>query len=348
MIEVTGTAQLQAWQEGLMPPVEEVRPGLWSIPVPLPRNPLRYVLVYVLECTGGVALVDAGWNTDEAWAALTAGLDRVGVTLDLVRAVLVTHIHPDHYGLAGRIREASGAWVGLHPADAAALPGRYGDVDTLLERMGAFLRACGVPDGDLGELNAASMGIRQFVELTEPDRLLEDGDRVPLGGRELRAVWTPGHSPGHLCFHDPRDRLLLAGDHVLPRISPNISLHAQQRESPLADFLEALLRVRALDVDEVLPAHEYRFRNLVSRVDSLVEHHRRRLDEIAAMVTARPGITCWDLTVRLPWSRPWEEIAPFMRRAANGETLAHLVVLLAEGRVSRSGADPWRWGPPAT
>jgi glyoxylase-like metal-dependent hydrolase (beta-lactamase superfamily II) len=347
VIEVTGAAQLQAWRDGVMPPVEEVRPGLWSIPVPLPRNPLRYVLVYVIECTGGVALVDAGWNTEEAWTTLCAGLEQVGASMNQVRAVLVTHIHPDHYGLAGRIREASGAWVGLHPADAAVLPGRYEDVDELLVHMGTLLRACGVPDVELAELSGASMSIRQFVTLTKPDRLIDDGDLVPLGGRELRAVWTPGHSPGHLCFYDPGERLRLAGDHVLPRISPNISVHAQQRPNPLAEFLEALQKVRALDVDEVLPAHEYRFRNLASRVDDLLAHHAERLRAIEVMVAASPGISCWDLTVALPWSRPWADIPPFMRRAANGETLAHLMVLLSAGRVARHGGEPWRWEPPA-
>ena len=347
MIEVTGTTQLQAWRDGVMPPVEQVRPGLWSIPVPLPRNPLRYVLVYALECDDGIALVDAGWNTEEAWGALLAGLETIGAGLDQVRAVLVTHIHPDHYGLAGRIREASGAWVGLHPADAAVLPGRYEDVDELLGSMGVFLRNCGVPDLEAGELSSASMAIRQFVIVTKPDRLLDDGDQVQLGGRELRAVWTPGHSPGHLCFYDARERLLLAGDHVLPRISPNISVHAQQRPNPLAEFLFALKRVRSLEVDEVLPAHEYRFRNLASRVDELLAHHKERLARIETMVAESPGITCWDLTVALPWSRPWADIPLFMRRAANGETLAHLMVLLASGRVARHGAEPWRWEPPA-
>src|SRR5439155_9276453 len=80
-----------------LPPVERVRPGLWSVPVPLPNNSLRYVLVYVFETDAGVYLVDAGWNTEDAFAALEAGLDVVGATIADVRGVLVTNIHPDHY-----------------------------------------------------------------------------------------------------------------------------------------------------------------------------------------------------------------------------------------------------------
>src|SRR5207247_3586797 len=102
-----------------LPPVERVRPGLWSIPVPIPNNPLRYVLVYAFETDRGPYLVDAGWNTDDAFDVLCKGLGQAGFDIAAVQGVLVNPTHPDHYGLRGRIRESSGAWVSLHPADAA-------------------------------------------------------------------------------------------------------------------------------------------------------------------------------------------------------------------------------------
>jgi glyoxylase-like metal-dependent hydrolase (beta-lactamase superfamily II) len=86
---------------GGLPAVEEVRPGLWSLPVPIPAVPLGYVLCYAFEVTGGVVLVDPGWNASESLRALEAGLGVLGARLADVRGVLVTHIHPDHYGLAG-------------------------------------------------------------------------------------------------------------------------------------------------------------------------------------------------------------------------------------------------------
>ena len=139
MVVVTGVLQKEAWDRDVMPPVEQVRPGLWSIPVPIPDNPLRYVLVYAFELDNGVAIVDAGWNTEDAWTALNNGLDEAGGSINDVRAVLVTHIHPDHYGLAGRVREESGAWIGLHPDDAEMLQARYIETDDLLARMREFL-----------------------------------------------------------------------------------------------------------------------------------------------------------------------------------------------------------------
>jgi glyoxylase-like metal-dependent hydrolase (beta-lactamase superfamily II) len=340
---VTGTVQKEAWDQKVMPPVEKVRPGLWSIPVPIPNNPLRYVSVYLLELENGVALVDAGWPTDDAWEALTTGLAEAGGSVSDVQGVVVTHLHPDHYGLAGRVREASGAWVGLHPADANLIKTRYDDTDGLLERMRDLLSMSGVPADKLPDLQLASMEIKSTLHVTLPDVLIEDEQKLDLPGWDFRAIWTPGHSPGHICLFSDDHNILLSGDHVLPRITPNISFHSQQFANPLGDYLESLAKVRALHPEEVLPAHEYRFAGLEERVDQLIGHHTERLAEIEAILRRQPGTTCWDITLELPWSRPWDEIPDYMQRAANGETLAHLVLLERRGDILREQTIPARF-----
>jgi glyoxylase-like metal-dependent hydrolase (beta-lactamase superfamily II) len=344
-VTAASTEQRTAWQDGVLPPVERVRPGLWSIPVPIPVNPLRYVLVYALEIDSGVAIIDAGWNTDEAYDGLASGLRVAGYEMTDVKAVLVTHIHPDHYGLAGRVREVSGAWIGLHPADARLVHDRYDDsaIEALVERERGLLLRCGVPELTAEELAGASMMIRHMVAMAMPDRLIEDGERLGLPGWDLRAIWTPGHSPGHLCFAEPERRLLFSGDHVLAKITPMVAVHPQSAANPLADYLDALRAVGKLDVDEVLPAHEFRFLELADRVDYVIGHHEERLDEVRRTVAEAGGATCWDVATRLTWSRPWETIPSYMRRAANNETLAHLVWLEVRGLVSRTTGEPDRW-----
>jgi glyoxylase-like metal-dependent hydrolase (beta-lactamase superfamily II) len=325
-----------------LPPVERLRPGLTVVPVPLPNNSLRYVFVYVFESDKGVYLVDAGWNTDEAYAALEAGLATAGYTMADVRGVMVTHIHPDHYGLAGRVREASGAWISLHPADARLIQDRYVEPTDLLERVGAMLRRMGAPADEVSVLTSAAMPVRGLVDPVLPDVLLEDGARPDVPGWDLSAIWTPGHTPGHLCFWEPANEVLLTGDHVLPRITPIIAFNPQAGVDPLGDFLAALDKLDAYEPREVLPAHEYRFFDLHARIEELRHHHAQRLREVMEAI-AGGRTTAWTIAEHLVWSRPWDEIEGWNRRAAVGETMAHLVTLIRRGAVVEIEGEPVRW-----
>jgi glyoxylase-like metal-dependent hydrolase (beta-lactamase superfamily II) len=284
-IEITGELQHRAWLARTLPPVEQLRTDLWSIPVPIPNNPLRYVSAYVFAGRGGLTLIDTGWDTAEAWDALSKGLEGIGGSVADVRGVLVTHMHFDHIGLAGRVRQASGAWIAL------------------------------------------------------PDRILVDGDLVDVPEWSLRAVHTPGHTPGHLCFADERTGLFFAGDHLLPRISPNISAERLGPPDPLGDFIHSLRAIRDRQVSEVLPAHEWRFKGLAVRVDQLISHHERRLVELLQAVRSHPGSVPWDLAGYLTWSRPWEQYGGHMRIFAVSETTAHLWHLVARGQIDRSNTD---------
>jgi glyoxylase-like metal-dependent hydrolase (beta-lactamase superfamily II) len=336
------TDQNRQEPEPPLPPVERVRPGLWSIPVPIPNNPLRYVLVYAFETDRGPYLVDAGWNTDDAYQTLVSGLAEAGFQIGDVQGVLVTHIHPDHYGLAGRIREASGAWVGLHPADAALIEDRYDEPEDLIAKMGAMLRRDGAPEDEIATLQNASMPVRSWVWAAVPDILVEDGDRPEIPGWDLTAIWTPGHSPGHICVYEGTNKLMLSGDHVLPRITPNISFHPQAGPDPLGDFLASLDKVAAYDTVEALPAHEHRFADLPGRVAELKSHHQARFEEVVQAIRSG-STTAWDIASHMTWSRPWEQIQGWMRRAAAGETLAHLRYLQKRGVLDEQEGEPSTW-----
>jgi len=324
-----------------LPPVEPVRPGLWSIPVPLPI-PLRYVLVYAFETDRGVYIVDAGWNTDEAFDALDTGLQAAGFSAADVRGVMVTHIHPDHYGLAGRLRDHSDAWIALHPADAALVHDRYEEPGDLLTRMGIMLRRFGAPEEELEALRDASMPARPFVDFATPDVLMEDGDRPDMPGWDLTAVWTPGHSPGHLCFWEPGNKLMLTGDCVLPRITPNINLNAQSGDDPLGDYLTSLERLATFDAEEALPAHEWRYDDHRGRLQQIREHHELRFREIVAAIEAGHE-TAWSVAPHMDWSKPWDAIDPLMKRMAVGEAAAHLRALARRGVLDEIDGEAIRW-----
>ncbi|MCU1607823.1 MAG: Beta-lactamase-like Metallo-hydrolase [Modestobacter sp.] len=343
-MEITGTAQHEAWQDKTLPPVEQLRGDLWSIPVPIPHNPLRYVSVYAFAVPGGVSLIDTGWESDAGWAALTDGLASIGASVADVRGVLVTHLHFDHLGLAARVREASGAWVAMHPADAELVAGMQGqDPAAAVAAEVDFLVGLGADRAEATADVGPPENMTRFLRMAVPDRLLHDGDLADLPGWALRAVHTPGHTPGHLCFSEERTGLFFSGDHVLPRISPNISTGAQSGADPLRSFLASLAAVRGRTPAEVLPAHEWRFTGLAERVDQLTAHHEHRLAELLAAVRDHPHSTPWDLAAFLTWSRPWSSYERRMRIFAVTETDAHLRLLASRGLVVPRGTTVPTW-----
>ncbi len=338
--DVTGTRQLEAWRQRVMPPVEKLAGDLWSIPVPIPNNPLRYVSSYAFGADSGLVLLDTGWDADESWQALVAGLESIGASPRDVRGVLVSHMHFDHVGLAARVRAASGAWVAMHPADRDVLAdGRFSDPEIAVAQETAFLLMLGAPASEAAEAVGPAAGYMRFSQIAAPDRELCDGDLADVPGWRLRAVHTPGHTPGHLCFVDEISQRLFAGDHILPRITPNISLFPTGEAEPLAEYLASLAKVRDLKVDEIMPAHEWRFRGLAERADGIAAHHERRLAELLAAIATHPGETSWFLAGQLTWSRSWDQYSGRMRITAVTETAAHVLELVRRGLVTASVGD---------
>ncbi|QMU80113.1 MBL fold metallo-hydrolase [Streptacidiphilus sp. PB12-B1b] len=324
---------------------------MWSIPVPIPDNPLRYTLVYALETRRGPVLVDTGWDDPGGRTALADGLGAAGFTPADVHGMLVTHHHPDHHGLSGHVREESGAWIAMHGAEAAVVraigsipAARWGD------RMAHSMRGAGVPEEHLRALRGlgGSPG-RTGVALAGalPDRELVHGESAGVPGREVRVLWTPGHTPGHVCLYldEPgHPSRLLSGDHLLPTISPVVSLYPEnpgdEPTDPLGDYLDSLERIAALAPEEVLPAHQYRFTDAPARVRALLDHHADRLAELHAQLKHGP-LTLWQAAQGMHWNRPWEELGFLARHLALSEAAAHLRRLVKTGLAEEvPGTDP--------
>jgi glyoxylase-like metal-dependent hydrolase (beta-lactamase superfamily II) len=313
----------------------EVAPGVHRISVPLPFPP-REVAAWVIEGDDGHVLVDTGIDTPPARGALRDAAGEIGVTRDSLRNVVLTHAHIDHYGLAGPVREWSGARVSIHEREEA-LATRWvkGWKDDRAAVEESF-RMSGIPRELADALLAASDRIHVRYQHYPPDILLS-GDVGPLpGGGGWEWILTPGHSPGHVTVYHPDTRVLIVGDHVLPRISPNIGADLYA-ENPLADYLQSLARLRELPVDLVLPSHGEPFEDLAGRIDWLAAHHEERTAQTLDALD-RPR-TAFDVTLRLFPDLPPDNFLHALREAR-----AHLMYLQGLGAVERDvreGLEVW-------
>lgn len=317
----------------------QVMDGLYQLRVPIPNNPLGWVLPYLIEGRDGWTLVDSGWNVPEAFDALEQQLNDAGVGFKNLKTLLVTHIHPDHYGLAGQVKERSGATVIIHQRERDLIRSRYMNPSQLLATMGDWLTMQGVPKDAMQDLKTSAMPVRAYVDPVLPDEVVWGGERLEIGRFTFEVWWTPGHSPGHICFLERDKKFILTGDHVLPTITPNISLHPQQQGNPLGDYIASLRRLEEIDVDDVLPAHEYSFKDLKARLREIEEHHKQRLDEMLQVIGRSPR-TAYEVASKVKWvTGDFSTFSSWMQRAALGETIAHLDYLVLEEQLTKYMED---------
>ncbi|MFC2066397.1 MBL fold metallo-hydrolase [Chloroflexota bacterium] len=318
----------------------EVTPGIYRLKLPLPPHiTLGYINAYLIQGNSGYLLVDTCWDTNEAFDSLERQLVEIDVSVKDISQIVVTHIHPDHYGLVGRIKGLSHAEFALHHLEKDAIESRYITMNDLLQQMAQWLHCNGVPPDELGNLQTASVGLAKYVKPTFPDIVLRGGETISSGDFAFQVLWTPGHSPGHICLYEPTIKILLSGDHILPTISPNVGLHPQSGGNPLGAYIDSLNMLKQLDIELILPGHENPFTGLKTRIDELFQHHNQRNTEILAIMETEPK-TAYQIAKGMTWSSDsvgagWQNLAEWDKRLAVLETIAHLEAMRADCRADR-------------
>jgi glyoxylase-like metal-dependent hydrolase (beta-lactamase superfamily II) len=313
-----------------------VAPGILWLRMPLPFA-LNHINLWLIEDGPQWTAVDTGFalpETRAAWQQIFAAeLGGRGIG-----RVIVTHFHPDHIGMAGWLTEHWQAplWITEKEWLHARMLSRDGNDDSVRLRRDFGHRA-GLNDEDATVFAERQGGYRRGVPTVPPSyHRIGEGTAIQIGGREWRVIIGEGHAPEHACLYCAEAGVLIAGDQILPRISPNISVQAHEPDGdPLARYLASLDRLRrALPPDIlVLPSHNLPFRGVHTRIDELAAHHHARCAEVIA-ACARPHSAA--------------ELMPilFKRRLdrhqtgfALGEALAHLHYLVGEGQVERATGD---------
>lgn len=332
-MQPTSRSQAEAAEAGLVPPLEQVRDDVWSLGVPMPGGHIPGSLLTLLrDSSGAFHVVDPGWDSDENWRLLTAALASLGAEPGDVRSITVTHLHPDHLGMAARLRAASGAPIQLHEREVRALDGLAAaplGADELLRLADEW----DVPEARRPEI----LGLTETWQREQPvdaDRTLVDGQRLDVPGFDLEVLLTPGHTPGSICLRDETRGLLLSGDHLLPTMFSGLGLGGPTATNALADYLTSLDRIAERPDLEVLPGHGYRFRGLTDRVDETREHHLRRTREVAAVLASDADASVWEIASRLTWTAGWENLEGFYAYSALSQTAMHREFVL-----TRSAAE---------
>ncbi|MBW2340746.1 MAG: MBL fold metallo-hydrolase [Deltaproteobacteria bacterium] len=308
--------------------------------------------VYLIRGGMGWLLVDSGWNDSKTIEVFEKGLKEIGINFKDISQIVITHSHLDHFGLAGRLKELSGAKLYLHQKERRFVEPRGIEAANILEVMKKWLYKNGTPEDETARLQRLPKREMNFIspvfpdavsfsgKLGSPDIFFSGGERISTDFFNFEVLWTPGHSPGHICLYERAKKILISGDHVLSRITPEIGLNPFSSLNPLDDYIKSLKNLRELEVELVLPGHEDYFDNLQKRIAELVQHHQERKEAVLEILKNGPEVA-YEIAMKIPWMPqkggiPWEKLDPWGHRMALMETLAHLNLLKKEGKVKKT------------
>jgi len=323
----------------------KVAHGVDTITLPMPWE-LETVNVHLVELgdsvsnavSGGFMLVDSGIGTPESFDALAAALEERGIQWSNIRMLLLTHLHPDHIGLSWKLLELTGAKLLMHRTEVEYL--NLVSREQLAPFFTTAMKNAGVPADMQSKMDHAMRDVRRQFRPHQPHWILEGGEIIPVRGGSLQAIWTPGHSPGHVCLYSPEHRYLISGDHILEFITPNIGWHPEK--DMLAEYLSSLALLTPFDVDLVIPSHGGPFRDHRRRIRETTDHHAERCGEILKHISVEP-LTANGLVERV-WPR---KLSAFHHHFAVFEILAHLEYMSRRGEIAseaRNGGALY-WSP---
>jgi glyoxylase-like metal-dependent hydrolase (beta-lactamase superfamily II) len=306
-----------------------VAEDIYQVRIPLPYL-LNHVYCYLLRGDDGWTVVDTGLNHPEAQEIWKSVFTALNIQPSDIRRIVLTHMHPDHFGMAGWFQEISGAPVMISQRDYDAAQIMWihrGGRDHILA---AFFVQCGTRPEDAQIITDATEATAKMTA-PYPQRFefLEPDTTMTFGGRDFQVIAAPGHCDGQLIFYHEADKLLLSGDHVLMKITPNIGLWPHIDPAPLARYLASLNTLRDLDVQVALPGHKSLITDWRGRIGELLAHHDHRL---ALMRDAAKGATVYDVSRAI---FDFDRLTVHELRFALAETLAHLEYLRETGVLAR-------------
>ncbi|MCS1351782.1 MBL fold metallo-hydrolase [Mechercharimyces sp. CAU 1602] len=311
----------------------------WSeitkIRLPLPF-PLKIINAYLLRGEYGYTVLDTGLHTADSIHVWEEAQRKMGWGWDDVEKIVLTHYHPDHYGLAGWMQAQSGAPVYLSRIDYEQAHNFVGAGSTFAQGLVKSYGENGLSSQWVEQIPGHIEHFRPWVEPHPTPSFIAAGEMIRLGDRQYEIMHTPGHADGHLCFYDREREWLLAGDFLLPKITPNISMWPGGHPNPLRLFMESLNKMKELPVQTVFPAHGTVFHSYRERIEELERHHRERLDHMKGILSqSKGGMTA----VECCFQHFGDRLSIHNLRFALSETLAHLEYLRLADEISRKWID---------
>ncbi|MGB8643976.1 MAG: MBL fold metallo-hydrolase [Anaerolineae bacterium] len=316
--------------------MSEIEPDIFQVRIPIPF-PLKNIQSYLVREADGWTMIDTGLNDPPALEAWEHAFRALQMTPRDIRRILLTHTHPDHFGLAGYFQNLSSAPVYALNEEIEIVPREWPPKEIAIPMLSRYFARNGAPPDVMARVAGRSQEVWDMIQPLPVLSPLHEGDEVQIGGQPYRVIWVPGHADGHLIFHRVSDGLMFIGDHVLMKITPNIARWPQLDPNPLKTYLKSLDKVAPLHTSVALPGHRAVIHDLPGRIIEIKHHHDVRLKETWA--AAGEGCDGYQVArVLFPRLITADDV-----RLGMVEALSHLEYLTQAGRLERLEDETTRY-----
>ena len=315
----------------------EIVPGIYQIKLPLVDNPAGHINTYLIKGNDEWVMIDTGWNDPQALEELIHKLSELALGLEDISRIIYTHIHPDHFGLAGTLKQKYGTELIVHNEGEKLIDYRYYGREAYIKELGDWHLINGGTSQNADAVIEMSTSYTDRVAPVFPDILLHGGESIVIDPFRFEVIWTPGHDNDHICLYEKEKGILFSGDHILPDTITHIGMHTEITFNPHFSYMQSLQAMRHIQVSTILPGHERTFCDLPQRIDELLSYHTKLKEDVFETIRHEPK-TAYQISSEIKWVEgpmKWEVLAAVTQAGLVTKTLAYLEALRAEKKVEK-------------
>ncbi|MEM2690150.1 MAG: MBL fold metallo-hydrolase [Nitrososphaerota archaeon] len=313
--------------------INRIYPDIFRIKIPL-LGPLRYVNSYVVKGAERILIIDPGPYQKSGEIVFRLAMLRLNVNIDK-SIFFLTHFHGDHSGMALKLAAISNSEVYISRLEGSRIKELI-NVNEWIKEISSFALENGFPKDEIDEVLKEHPGVKRGFQKVSELNFLDNQSTINVDGYKFKCIITPGHTPGHICLYEQKKKFLISGDHILEKITPNISAWSYH-EDPLNEYLSSIKKMSTLSVNLVLPGHGRIFKDLKKRCLELINHHKQRLFEILSLLK-EGSQNAYSIASKIKWDVPyasWKSLPGIQKWFAFGETIAHLNFLVKRNAIEK-------------
>lgn len=319
--------------------IKEVYKDIYQATFPLTGNPLKSINIFTIKSGDCALIIDTGFNNPENRANMEELFAKLAVN-PLKTKLFLTHLHSDHVGLAKWLYDRGIGDIYISEKDGKMVENGINKEDFQWQNIikNAHFQGLGPENLKIED----HPGYKNRPKEAFPHTKIKPGWEISIGDYNFVAIDEEGHTPGMLGLYEKEHKILFCGDHILGKITPNITYWGDEFGDSLGIYLKNLKKIKDLDIKHLYSSHRFLVEDVNARIDELLDHHDRRLKDVLEIIEKLEKATTTEITQQMQWdikAKDWSDFPSSQKWFAVAEAAAHLKHLVIQGRIKEEIVD---------